>query len=211
MTVVCFLLVPEKSCSAIKKMRPDSRSGLYYINPKDQCGKAFRVFCNMTSMNGVGVTEIGHNSEIRTIVDGKEDPGSYSRKIVYKTKLTNVDALIDISARCQQSIEYECYGSTLHEGSTDYAWWVSREGEKINYWGGATGHKGKCGCALTNSCAGGETCNCDKNDYVLRNDTGYLTDKNALPVMELHFGDTGRADGRNEYGYHTLGKLLCWG
>ena len=47
--------------------------------------------------------------------------------------------------------------------------------------------------------------NLDEIQYKL-----YIADKNRLPVTELRFGDTG--DGTNrEYGYHTLGKLQCWG
>ena len=78
----------------------------------------------------------------------------------------------------------------------------------MNYWGGAAVGSGKCACGMTNSCAGGGNCNCDKNDNVWREDSGYLTDKNTLPVTELRFGDTGES---YELGYHTLGKLRSWG
>ena len=44
-------------------------------------------------------------------------------------------------------------------------------------------------CGMTNSCGG--KCNCDKNDEAWREDSGFLTDKNTLPVTELRFGDTG--------------------
>ena len=50
-------------------------------------------------------------------------------------------------------------------------------------------------------------CNCDKNVRVWREDSGLLTDKTKLPVKQLRFGDTG---GSNQ-GYHTLGKLRCYG
>ena len=61
---------------------------------------------------------------------------------------------------------------------------------------------------MTNSCAGGGKCNCDRNDYIWREDSGYLTDRNTLPVTELRFGDTDLAR-LNESGYYTLGKLQC--
>ena len=62
---------------------------------------------------------------------------------------------------------------------------------------------------MTNSCARSRFgCNCDKNDFVWREDSGLLTDKTKLPVKELRFGDTGSD---NEQGYHTLGKLKCYG
>ena len=43
----------------------------------------FNVTCDMTDKNGVGVTAISHESEDRTLVDGKEAPGKYSRDIQY--------------------------------------------------------------------------------------------------------------------------------
>jgi hypothetical protein len=78
----------------------------------------------------------------------------------------------------------------------------------MNYWGGAAVDSGKCACGMNNSCVGGKRCNCDFNDENLREDSGFLTDKNTLPVKQLRFGDTGSS---NEYGFHVLGKLLCWG
>ena len=51
----------------------------------------------------------------------------------------------------------------------------------------------------------------DKNDAAWREDSGLLTDKSTLPVKELRFGDTGVFQGVDEKGYHTLGKLRCYG
>ena len=78
----------------------------------------------------------------------------------------------------------------------------------MTYWGGASPGSGKCACGMTNSCAGGNSCNCGVNDLVWREDSGLLTDKTTLPVKQLRFGDIG--DGGEE-GYHTLGKLKCYG
>ena len=65
---------------------------------------------------------------------------------------------------------------------------------------------------MTNSCSNpSEACNCDKNDDIWREDSGLLTEKSTLPVKELRFGDTGVFDGVDEKGYHTLGKLRCYG
>ena len=78
----------------------------------------------------------------------------------------------------------------------------------MTYWGGASVSR-KCACGMTNSCAVSFFgCNCDKNDRVWREDSGLLTDKTRLPVKQLRFGDTG---GSYEKGYHTLGKLKCYG
>ena len=43
----------------------------------------YKVMCDMTDKNGVGVTVISHDSEIRTQVKGCEDAGCYSRNINY--------------------------------------------------------------------------------------------------------------------------------
>ena len=79
----------------------------------------------------------------------------------------------------------------------------------MKYWGGAQPGSNSCACGMTNSCAKrNKKCNCDKNDSWYREDSGYLTDKSSLPVSELRFGDNSES---NQYGYHTLGKLKCWG
>ncbi|XP_028402997.1 neurexin-4-like [Dendronephthya gigantea] len=163
----------------------------------------------MTLKNGVGLTEIGHDSESKTVVDGYEEAGSYKRKIKYNISMEQIVAIINQSKNCEQFIKYECLHSRLLIDS--YGWWVSRQGSKMNYWGGAAVDSGKCVCGMTNSCAGEKKCNCDENDPTWREDSGYLTDKSTLPVTELRFGDTGIYYGKNERGYHTLGKLRCWG
>ncbi|XP_028393206.1 neurexin-4-like [Dendronephthya gigantea] len=164
----------------------------------------------MTSKNGVGVTEIGHDSESRTFVTGYESPGSYRRMIKYEISIDLIVSIMNQSKNCEQFIKYECYSSVFYNAKGQlFAWWVSRQGTNMNYWGGAAVDSGNCSCGMTNSCAGGRKCNCDMNDYTWREDSGYLTDKNTLPVTELRFGDTG--DTSAEYGNFTLGKLRCWG
>ena len=39
-------------------------------------------------------------------------------------------------------------------------------------------------------------------------DSGLLKDKSALPVTQIRLGDL---DGSKEEGYHTVGKLNCYG
>ena len=166
-----------------------------------------QVYCDMTSKNGVGVTVIGHDSESRTLVKGYESAGSYKRNINYDISMEQIVAIMKHSKNCEQFIKYECYHSYFSGNS----WWVSRQGSKMNYWGGAAVNSGKCACGMTNSCAGGGQCNCDNNDEAWREDSGYLTDKNTLPVTELRHGDTTTYHSVGESGYHTLGKLKCWG
>ena len=161
----------------------------------------------MTSKNGVGVTVIGHDSESRTLVKGYNPQGSYKRTITYDISMEQIAAIVKESKNCQQFIKYECYHSVLLRDS--HGWWVSRQGWKMNYWGGAEVDSGKCACGMTNSCPGKWKCNCDQNDETWREDSGYLTDKNTLPVSEMRFGNAGTPS--YEFGFHTLGKLRCWG
>ena len=195
------------SCSVVRKY-VGSVNGNYVIDPDGDGGLApFTVFCDMTDKSGVGVTVIGHNSESSTHVNGYGSRGSYSRDIHYSgASLSQLASLTEVSSRCERFIKYECYHSVIFRYG-GFAWWVSRDSAKMTYWGGAS-ITGKCACGMTNSCADSRYgCNRDKNDYVWRVDSGLLTDKTRLPVKQLRFGD---ASGSNQ-GYHTLGKLKCYG
>ena len=198
------------SCSAIKKW-VSGESGSYVIDPDGPEGVApFTVHCDMRDKNGVGVTVISHDGEGRTHVNGFEGAGSYARDVVYSgADLSQLARLSAVSAHCEQFIKYECHHSFLLENGSPRGWWVSRDKRKMTYWGGASSGSGKCACGMTSSCADrSKRCNCDKNDDVWREDSGLLTDKSTLPVTQLRFGDT---RGSNEQGYHTLGKLRCYG
>ncbi|CAB4041721.1 Hypothetical predicted protein [Paramuricea clavata] len=162
----------------------------------------------MSLRDGVGVTEIGHDNESPTLVVGYEGAGSYKRNIKYAIPMEHIIAIMNLSKNCEQFIKYECRGSVFRQNERHFGWWVSRQGSKMNYWGGAADNSSECACGMANTCARGRKCNCDVNDYTWREDSGYLTDKNTLPVTELRFGDTGD---QGEKGYHTLGKLRCWG
>ncbi|KAL9975858.1 hypothetical protein ACROYT_G013072 [Oculina patagonica] len=201
--------VVAPSCSVIRK-HVSTVSGNYVIDPDGEGGLApFTVYCDMSDKNGVGVTVISHDSESRMHVHGCEDSGCYSRDIHYTgTSLSQLTSLTRVSSHCEQFIKYECYASAIFRYEPDHAWWVSRDSTKMKYWGGASPGSGKCTCGMTNSCVNGRNCNCDNNDDVWREDSGLLTDKTHLPVKQLRFGDIGEND---EQGYHTLGKLKCYG
>jgi len=197
---------PE-SCSIIRKF-VTTISGTYVIDPDGVGGvDPFIVYCNMTERDNIGVTVVSHDSEDRILVDGCEPKGCYSRQVQYTgASLQQLTSLTKVSAKCEQFIKYECY-NTWFLGA-GYAWWTSRNGEKMTHWGGAPMGSAKCACGVTNSCAGGWNCNCDYLERRWKEDSGFLGDKSILPVSKLRFGDTG---GSIEQGFHTLGKLKCHG
>ena len=203
------------SCSVLRKYVGEA-SGNYVIDPDGEGGLApFTAFCDMTDKSGVGVTVISHDSENerRTYVrpvSGWDERGSYSRDIHYTgASLSQLASLTRVSSHCEQFIKYECYGSVLLYNGDPYGWWVSRDSQKMRYWGGASANN-KCACGMTNSCANPSYgCNCDKNDDVWRQDSGLLTDKTKLPVKQLRFGDIGAV--YSNFGFHTLGKFKCYG
>ena len=202
-----------KSCSHLKKLHREAKSGLYLIDP-DSEGELlpYKVMCDMTDKNGVGVTAISHDSEGRTLVDGYEKRGNYSRDIHYKgANISQLLSLINVSLHCEQFIRYECIGSTLIDG-----FWVSRDSIEMTYWSGAAPKSNMCACGMNGTCARPSTsikcfCNCCMNDGVWREDSGVLTNKTHLPVKQLRFGDTSAVSQFDEQGYHTLGKFKCYG
>ena len=196
------------TCSRVRANVSDV-SGDYVIDPDGSQGKdPFGVYCNMTEKGGVGVTVVSHDSENRTHVKGCKQSGCYSRNISYLgASLSQLSALTEASAYCEQFISYECHGAKLFE--REKSWWVSRDGVRMKYWGGATNKDGYCACGVAGNCATSDRgCNCDADDAVWREDSGLLTNKTHLPVSQLRFGDT---DGSKEEGYHLLGKLICYG
>ena len=207
--VTVFVKYPE-TCSKVKTENSNI-SGDYVIDPDGVQGEnPFSVYCNMTDKEGIGVTVVSHDSENRTHVNGFEDPGSYSRDIQYiGASLPQLKGLTEASKSCEQFIKFECWSALLSKN--DHGYWLSRDGEKMTYWGGAT-FGNRCACGMNNSCANPQDlCNCDKNDHNWREDSGLLTNKSHLPVSQLRFGDTGESKGKDEEGYHTLGKLKCYG
>ena len=201
------------SCSSIKSGHSGSSSGNYIIDPDGKGGVApFSVYCDMSDKGGVGVTVISHDSESRTHVANIPGcgvtPGCYRKDVSY-TGVSTVQlvALTRVSQNCEQFIKFECNNDVAFVPES-VAWWVSRDGRKMKYWGGAGGSANKCACGVTNSCLNGQKCNCYNGGSGWREDSGLLTNKSALPVSQIRLADF---DDSNEEGNHTLGKLKCYG
>ena len=208
--------VPKRkptSCSHLKSSCREKTSGNYIIDPDEKGGVVpFSVYCDMSEKGGVGVTVVSHDSESRTHVNsvtpGCVNPGCYRKDVTYiGVSTAQLAALTRVSQNCEQFIKFEC-NNDVQFIQQNGAWWVSRDGTRMNYWGGATGYKNMCACGVTNSCSNGNKCNCYNSAGGWREDSGLLTDKSALPVTQIRLGDL---DGSHEEGYHTLGKLKCYG
>ena len=202
------------SCSSIKSGHSGSSSGNFIIDPDGKGGVApFSVYCDMSDKGGVGVTVISHDSERRTYVANipgceVDKPGCYSKDVTYSGVSTaQLAALTRISQNCEQFIKFECNNGVGFVPES-VAWWTSRDGMKMNYWGGACGSSNMCACGVTNSCSSGKKCNCYNGGSGWREDSGLLTDKSALPVSQIRLSDL---NDPGEEGYHTLGKLKCYG
>ena len=201
-------------CSSIKTGSSGSPSGNYVIDPDGEGGVApFQVYCDMRDKGGVGVTVISHDSESRTYLANIlgcdiGNSGCYRKDVRYTgVSIAQLAALTRVSQNCEQFIKFECRNGIAFILEED-AWWVSRDGERMNYWGGATGYDKMCACGVANSCSNGKDCNCDNYGSGWRSDSGLLTDKSALPVTQIRLADF---DDSGEEGYHTLGKLKCYG
>ena len=142
---------------------------------------------------------VTHDTLQRTRVKGYEARGSYRKVIGYTyATIKQLRTLVKMmGGKCQQQFIIECKDAGLGA-----SWWMNRNGEKRQYWGGKNnGLINVCGSATAAS-----TCNCMTQDKLWRRDEGNWTDVDDLPVTKLCLGDTGHA---SEDLYYTLGKLIC--
>ena len=144
-------------CSSIKSGRSGSSSGNYIIDPDGKGGVAsFSVYCDMSDKGGVGVTVISHNSKSRTHVNsvspGCVKAGCYRKDVTYTAVSTaQLAALTRVSQNCEQFIKFECNNDVAFIEDR-HAWWVSRDGTRMYYWGGAAGYNNMCAYGVTISC-----------------------------------------------------------
>ncbi|KAI0228001.1 Coadhesin [Lamellibrachia satsuma] len=173
-------------------------------------GSAFWVHCNIRGAGETGITEVWHDHMPRTEVGGFEERGSYHIELKYNITDAQLRSLIAVSRSCRQWLRWECKSAGIKSAyDTDVAitYWYNADGDPRYYWPGADPSSDMCACGMTGTCAmGAKKCNCDANDDVWREDSGYLTYKHDLPVTSFKAGDTGST---SEQGAHTIGKLEC--
>ncbi|XP_078614121.1 contactin-associated protein-like 5 [Branchiostoma floridae x Branchiostoma japonicum] len=194
------------SCTEVAERSGFNNQAFYVIDPDGPERGVLPMVVQCDLQGGTAVTLIGHNSEARAHVNGIETNGGHSKDVTYWNSMDQVRAVVDKSTLCKQHIKYECHGSLLwHASGPAASWWVTWDGRQADYWGGASPGSGQCACGQAGTCSKG--CNCDTNDNTWREDSGFLSHKDDLPVTQLRFGDTGDS---SEQGYYTLGKLICY-
>ncbi|XP_016910778.1 neurexin-4 isoform X1 [Apis cerana] len=215
---VCHTSLNPLSCEAYKNINSVNQRADIKIDV-DGSGplKPFPVVCEFYT-DGRVRTILRHNNERMTPVDGFQEPGSFVQDIIYDADMDQIEALLNRSTNCRQRISYECVHSKLFNSPVpqgDYfrpnSWWVSRNNQKMDYWGGALPGSRKCECGILGNCADPtKWCNCDSDLDGLFEDSGDITEKEYLPVKQLRFGDTGTPVDDKE-GRYTLGPLICEG
>ena len=190
--------------------------GVYLIQPSLDFDP-FNVTCTFNETSGIATTVLFHTHEkqfqytsLPGSSDGCADPGCFRDKISYDANFKQLQALIDISDNCYQTILHNCTSNAL----TSYSWWVDRFGNNVTYWHGDKETEAEgCECSEDDSCDTGHgggadnLCNCDDRDN-MNIDYGVLTSRDQLPVMELAYGDS---QYRYSWIHYTLGDFTCEG
>ncbi|XP_076180729.1 neurexin-4 isoform X1 [Ptiloglossa arizonensis] len=215
---VCHTSLNPLSCEAYKNINSVNQRADIKIDV-DGSGplNPFPVVCEFYT-DGRVRTIVRHNNERITPVDGFQEPGSFVQDIIYDADMDQIEALLNRSTNCRQRISYECIHSKLFNSPVpqgDYfrpnSWWVSRNNQKMDYWGGALPGSRKCECGILGNCVDStKWCNCDSELDGPLEDSGDITEKEYLPVKQLRFGDTGTPVDNKE-GRYTLGPLICEG
>ncbi|CAH2071974.1 unnamed protein product, partial [Iphiclides podalirius] len=219
---VCHTSVHPLSCQAYKNAQAVSRSADVLVDV-DGSGPlpAFPVTCEFYS-DGRVLTAVQVAGGGGGPVDGFQEPGSFRQDVAYEASRAQLEALLNRSRACSQRLDYACRHSRLLNSPSDeasfqpFAWWVSRTGQRMDYWAGATPGSRMCQCGVLGDCLDPtKWCNCDAEYSPLKPDEfqvdgGEITEKEYLPVKQLRFGDTGSHLDEKE-GRYTLGPLICEG
>ncbi|KAI5723877.1 hypothetical protein M8J76_012129 [Diaphorina citri] len=214
---VCHTSLNPLSCEAYRNVNSVGTHSNIHIDV-DGSGplKPFPVTCEFYA-DGRSITILHHSNEETTQVDGFQEAGSFSQDIQYEADLRQIEALVNRSASCTQRLQYRCRQSRLFNSPSvendfhPFAWWVSRNNHKMDYWGGSVFGTRKCECGILGTCIDPtKWCNCDAGLESYQEDGGELLDKTHLPVKQLRFGDTGTPLDDKE-GSYTLGPLRCEG
>jgi hypothetical protein len=192
-----------------------SESGKFMIQPSPDV-EPFIVDCVFE--NSTGTTKIQHSHSQKLGYTSRPDSsngcyekGCFVDEITYEASINQIEALVEISTDCYQTIRHNCSVNAL----TDFSWWTGRDNRDHYYWhGDFDGNETGCACKFDNSCQRSKysrskcnECNCDSRSKDMI-DEGVLTSLAQLPVQKLHYGDSKE---RFQWIQYTLGQFQCSG
>ncbi len=67
-----------------------------------------------------------------TVDHNCDTPGCFKHSIQHDAPKEQIEALIQLSASCQQSIDFGCYLAPLEYEGTSLGWWLDKSGIAIN-------------------------------------------------------------------------------
>lgn len=205
----CHNSVYELSCEAYKHL--GKTSDIYWIDP-DGSGPLgpLKVYCNMTE-DKVWTT-LYHTLELQSPVVGSSLKKPSVLQLNYSSSMDQIFAITSSAEYCEQYISYNCRMSRILNNPDDgspYTWWIGRGNEKHTYWGGSGPGIQKCACGIERNCTDAKYyCNCDADQKQWRRDSGFLSYKDHLPVMQVVVGDTSRPGSEAKL---SVGPLRCYG
>ena len=119
-------------------------SGRYLIDPDgDLLGNdPIEVICDFES----NTTEIPHDSEDLIKIEKCETPGCSRYNIGYYASMPQIQALIQLSDRCEQEINFGCFLAPLQDEGVNYGWWEDKNQEANYFFAGDNVGQHTCGC-----------------------------------------------------------------
>ena len=207
----CHISIYKPTCEHYRFLGLNSSE--YCLLDSEGDGTPYTALCNVTQDLSRTYTIITHNKMTKTGVGETRIVGSlFKHDVTYTSShsMEQIRKLIRKSKKCRQHIRFHCFSSKLlnSPNGPSHAFWLSHDGNRQDYWGGADPGSKKCACGMPgpSSCEGtAKFCNCDNKDPQWRVDEGYLTDKSTLPVTGLEFS---KKSAKSDF---TLGPLECWG
>ena len=130
----------------------------------------------------------------------------------YQVPISQIEALIELSEACEQSIRFDCFLAPLMSyGFDPKGSWKDRNGtQRIFFHGNLdTAKPHLCQCGINQNCVEPKLpCNCDAKVPEWQVDEGTITDKDLLPITEFSYGPM-KYD--LEQAKVSIGSLKCSG
>ena len=101
-------------------------SGDYFIDPDGELigHEPIMVFCDFES----GTTQVRQNKEFNLKIDHCDQAGCAQYDIDYSADMEQIQALIDLSESCTQSIDFGCFLAPLAFENSYLGWWTAKHG-----------------------------------------------------------------------------------